>query len=99
MNKVIDIGIKQRFCYFVPPGSFVKGQGMRVSIIKEGVSGHFPTGEWPCPPGGKMPWFWGDQNDEIKAVLQADLCAYEMNVKLGLSEEDVNKILVSSISK
>lgn len=87
--------VEGRMCVYIPINGYVEGEGYRVSIVKEGESGHFPTGTWPYEgkPGQTMPWFWG--HDYEKAVE----IAKEHNAKLGLTERDVLDIISSSITK
>lgn len=82
---------QKRMCAYIPPGGYVEGQGYRASFVFEGEPGHFPTGEWPCPPGGKQPWFWGE------SIEDANKAAEDYNEKLGLSQREVTEIISSSM--
>lgn len=91
---MIDLTDK-RFCYFIPAEAFVPGNGYRVSIVIENEPGHFPTGNWPYEGkiDQRVPWFWGMTYEAACRI------ADEQNEKkLGLSKEDVFKILGSSIA-
>jgi len=51
----------RRWCYYIPEGNYVEGQGYRVSIVFEYESGHYPTGDNAWIEGDKSkrkPWFW-----------------------------------------
>lgn len=90
----LEAGIERepRVCAYIPADAFDEGQdGYRVSFVKEGESGHFPTGVWPYDPRKPKPWFWGPSFREAKAA------AKEYNKQLGLSEDDVNEIRTSSL--
>ncbi len=77
--------MKPRFCYYVSPAQeppFVP------SIVRENEPGHAPLiGRDDLA----QPWVWGDTLAEAEAV-----CA-EANRKLGLSQDDVDAIIASSM--
>lgn len=81
-----------RMCFFIPADAHIEGRGFRVSIVKEGESGHYPTGVWPNDGTQTMPYFWGD--DYEKACEIAD----QQNERLGLSKTDVVRIVASSMA-
>jgi hypothetical protein len=83
-----------RICYYIPEDAFVEGQGYRVSIVTENEPGHAPTGTWPYEgkPGQTLPYFWGNDLSVAREI------AHRQNLKLGLTAEDVNKIVTSSIA-
>lgn len=87
-----------RFCYFIPMGSFIHGRGWRVSIVRENESGHFPTGSWPYSgrPGETLPYFWGDPDNPNDLESAEEVCS-KMNERMGLSKQDVVKIVSSSM--
>jgi hypothetical protein len=61
----------RRYCYYVPPEGYVEGYGYRVSLIFEGVRGHFPIGVHPWEPGAdQLPLFWG--HDYAAAAAEAE---------------------------
>lgn len=82
---------EQRICYYIPIDGYVEGRGFRVSIVKEGESGHYPTGEWPNDGAKVMPYFWGHDYEKACDI------ARRQNKALGLTEEDVMAIVGSSM--
>lgn len=60
--------------------------GYRPSIVVEGTCGHFPNGG-----GDTEPWYWGDDLEQAQEI------AHKRNVGMGLSEEDEERILASSM--
>jgi hypothetical protein len=78
-----------KICYYVPDGQFemIDGKKQHIpSVIKEGEKGHFPmTGK-----EDQQPWYWGSFEDACKL-------ADEMNEKLGLSKEEVHKMILASM--
>lgn len=96
LNNIVDVldehdSPNQRMCAFIPADAYVEGEGYRVSFVKEGVAGHFPTGHWPYDPRKPKPWFWGPSYEE--ACEAAD----EYNANIGISKQDQIKIVASSI--
>lgn len=83
--------MNDRLCYFIPADAYVEERGFRVSIVKEGESGHFPTGTWPNDGAQQMPYFWGHDYQEACNI------AKQQNAKLGLSDKNVSEIIMSSI--
>lgn len=78
---------------FIPLDGFIEGEGWRVSIVTEGEPGHQPTGQWPCPPGGVRPWFWGmDYQFAVKLAQDHNLD------KLGITAEEAQAIVFSSMA-
>lgn len=96
MTMTVTEALQQgaRFCYHIPADAYVEGQGFRVSLVVEGVAGHYPTGDWPYTGGvgQSMPWFWGVTLGEARG-----LCA-NYNMRLGLSEADVSEIISASMA-
>lgn len=82
---------ESRFITWVDPAWFVEGHGFRVSIVKEGETGHYPTGVWPNDGTETMPWFWGP------TIEDAEKCAIAYNKKLGVSPIEAEKILLQSM--
>lgn len=80
-----------RYIAWVDPAWFVEGHGYRVSIVKEGEQGHYPTGVWPNDGTKSMPWFWGPTLEE------AEQTAIEYNRKLGVEPVDAEMILLQSM--
>ncbi len=80
-------------CYWIPIDGLIEGEGYRVSVVKENQSGHIPTGHWPYDGrvGQQMPYFWGKTYD--KAIEQCKAA----NARLGLTTEDVDFIMASSM--
>lgn len=71
----------KKHCYYVPQNSFVQGKGFRVSIIVEDEPFHYPTN-----------WFLGfDYEKAFQLAMKWN------NEVLGLSKEQVNEIIVSSM--
>jgi hypothetical protein len=93
----------KRLCYYVPRDSFIEGRGYRVSVVREGESGHYPTGTWPYTGvvGETLPYFWGkrDEPDSDANYKAACETAASMNERMGHSDKDVMKIVVSSMFK
>lgn len=85
----------KRMIAWIPVDAYVQGEGYRVSIVKEGEAGHYPTGNWPykAGPGQQMPWFWGHD------LAQAQRLADEYNEKMGISREEAEKIVNDSIRR
>lgn len=74
------------YCFFVDETMYVDGKGYRPSVVIEGHPGHFPNG------GGDVePWYWG-QNLEVARQICRD-----RNANMGLSPEDVERIIASSM--
>ena len=61
LKSIDELFATRRFCYFIPIGEFVEGQGYRAAIVFEGEPAYYPTGDWPYEgrPEQKLPWFWG----------------------------------------
>lgn len=82
-----------RICYFISGEEYVEGKGYRAAIITENQPGYRLTGTWPHKGkrGEVMPYFWG------RSLKKANEVAKEMNRRMGLSPEDVAKIVSSSM--
>lgn len=77
-----------RVCFYQDMHSHDE-RGFIPSVVTEGEPGHAPlVGRGTMA----MPWYWGKTYDEAAAQ-----CAKE-NAKLGLSDEDVVEIMISSMS-
>lgn len=77
----------KRFCYYIPLGQCDE-KGFIPSVVIEGESGHSPMkgqGEFASP------WHWG-MTMEI-----AEEIARDKNTSLGLTQEDVDEIVASSM--
>ena len=93
-ERVMRLMGERRFCAHIPPDAYVEGHGFRVSIVIEGESGHFPTGDDNWRTGrGRQPWFWGHDYDEAKAVA----LSYNRDT-LKLTAKDCAEIVTSSIA-
>lgn len=60
--------------------------GFRPSIVVEGTPGHFPNGG-----GDTEPWYWGHD------LARAQQIAHEKNAAMGVTPEDEDRILMSSM--
>ncbi len=77
---------KGRYMWYINPASHEEGKGYRPSIVIEGECGHFPNG------GGETePWYWGDDLEQAEAI------ARQRNARMGLTEADETRILMSSM--
>jgi hypothetical protein len=87
----------QRIVAFIPADAFVKDHGFRVSFVKEGETGHYPTGTWPYhgKPGENIPWFWGGTGPD--AYEKAKETAKKYNERMGLTEQAVHEIVSQSM--
>jgi len=93
--SVDELIATRRFAYYVPADGYVEGKGYRVSVVFEDEDGHYPTGTWPYEGKAdqKMPWFWGGVSHRAAEVQ----CKAE-NARMGVSELDAFKIVMSSMS-
>jgi hypothetical protein len=82
----------KRLVAWIPDTAYVDGRGWRVSIVTEDEPGHHPTGIWPNDGTRTMPWFWGHDLETARDL------AYEYNAKMGISREDTDRIVLSSIA-
>lgn len=85
--------MSKRRIFWVPIDSYVDGKGYRVSVVVENEPGHQPTGDWPYDGnhGQRLPYFWGHDHD---AAMEH---CYDANKRLGVSREDTDLIVASSI--
>lgn len=81
----------QRLVCVIPLSGYVEGHGWRVAFVKEGEAGYWMTGEWPCPPGGIMPWFWGH---DLKAAQHV---AHQQNEAMGIDAKTAAIIIAQSM--
>ena len=81
--------MSRRMIVHVPIDSFSEEHGGYIpSAVYEGESGHYPLvgrGEFA------MPWVWGDDYEKATKI------AIEHNARMGISEEEADKILTSSM--
>ncbi len=75
------------FCYFIPVGAKVDG-GFIPSVVHANKPGHSPMIGGP----DQAPWVWGPTYEDAQA------CAKEKNKQMGLTEEDADKIIASSMA-
>jgi len=83
-----------RMVAYVGFDTYVPDHGYRVSFVKEGQSGHCPTGDWPytAEPGQILPWFWGPSLEDAQAQMT------EYNRRMGIEPEEANRIVLESIA-
>lgn len=84
--------IPGHFCYYVNAVQDVELHGGYVpSVVIENEAGHYPMeGD---PTKHQAPWVWG------KTLPVAEQLAREANARLGLTEDDVTRILMSSMRR
>lgn len=83
--------MKPRQCFYVPAAQNPAEHGGYVpSLVVENEPGHSPMAG--NPEQLQAPWVWGATLDEARAA-----CA-KANQRLGLSEADVNDIVLSSMA-
>lgn len=78
----------KRYCFFIDESMYTPN-GYIPSVVTEDEPGHSPMmgkGEL------SQPWYWGKDIDTAKRI------ARESNEKLGLSDDDVDEIVTSSIT-
>lgn len=96
-DRISELLSTRRWVYFVPVEGFIEGRGYRVSIVFEGESGHYPTGDGPeskLPEGQRRaPWYWGE------TLEQAQDAADAANARLGYTPRDVAIIIGSSMAR
>lgn len=80
--------VRPRWCYAVIPGQRHPERGYIPSIVTEGESGHAPL---VGRDDDSEPWYWGTTWEQAQAT------AASCNADLGLSPEDVDEIMASSI--
>jgi hypothetical protein len=92
---------KKQLCYYIPRDSFIEGRGYRVAVVTEDEPGYMLTGTWPYTgKGGEtLPYFWGkrDEPDSDANYKLACESAAQMNVRMGLDDKAVMKIIASSM--
>lgn len=81
------------FCYWIdisqePPGP--NKPGWIPSVVFEGQAGHYPM---VGRDALSQPWYWGEDLDVARSICR------EQNDKLGLSPEEVDRIVASSIQQ
>jgi hypothetical protein len=79
---------KARTCFYIPPDAYVEGKGFIPSVVTENEPGHAPLGG---NGDFAQPYYWGDTYEKAKATADAE------NAKLGLTADDVNDIILSSM--
>tara|TARA_Y100000310_G_C20624410_1_gene785060 strand:+ start:350 stop:616 length:267 start_codon:yes stop_codon:yes gene_type:complete len=80
--------LSKPWCYYVAADQDQKElNGFVPSIVVEGEQGHYPM----KGKIGQLPWVWGPSLRE--AYVQAD----RANRRMGKSEEEVDRIVVSSM--
>jgi hypothetical protein len=86
---------QSRMIAYVGADTHVRGQGYRVSFVKEGEAGHFPTGTWPYngTAGETMPWFWGP------SLADAEAAMVEYNRRVGVEPEEAIRIVRESMAR
>ena len=77
----------KRFCYFVPADAEPVPGGFIPSVVYEDKPGHSPMKGSPS----QAPWAWGPDREG------AEESAQRMNERMGLTEEDVDIIIASSM--
>lgn len=81
----LEIG---HYCYYVFETMCEEGKGFRPVVIVEGEPGyHMQGGDGPMD---SLPWYWG--HDFKKAQ---EICS-KQNERLGLTPQDVDRIVASS---
>ena len=81
---------KKRRCYYISPTQDPEVYGGYVpSLVTEDEAGHAPLIGNGDPLS--QPWVWGKTLDEAEAF------AAEKNTRKGLSEDDVDNIIASSM--
>ena len=85
--------VAPRTIVYVGPDTYIEGRGYRVSVVKEGETGHHPTGNWPydVSKGHTLPWFWGPTLEEAEAT------AIEHNRKMGVEPIDAEMMVMQSM--
>lgn len=80
--------LEKRWCFYIPRGQ-CNDNGYIPSVVTEAEAGHAPligSGEL------SEPWYWGSTYEEAVAL------ARKYNLERGLSDEDVDEIVVSSVA-
>lgn len=94
-ERLAKLLASRRFCYCIPPDSFVAGFGYRVSIAIERKPGHFPTGSDAYLEGdasAQQPWFWGETFEEAQKICD------EMNAShFGYTPKEAAIIVASTM--
>ena len=81
----------RRLVCVIPLSGYVPDHGWRVAFVTEGEPGYRWTGEWPCPPGGIMPWFWGHD------LKEAQVYAHRQNECVGIDAKTAAVIIARSM--
>tara|TARA_E500000331_G_C16601491_1_gene431907 strand:+ start:132 stop:395 length:264 start_codon:yes stop_codon:yes gene_type:complete len=81
--------MSRRMIVYVPTDSYSeKHKGYIPSVVYENESGHYPlVGNGPFA----LPWVWGDDYEKATKI------AAKHNASMGISEEEADKILTSSM--
>lgn len=79
---------EKRWCFYIPQGQ-CNENGYIPSVVTEDEPGHAPL-----VGRGSMsqPWYWGHEYE------QACKIARECNLERGLSDDDVDEIVISSVA-
>lgn len=78
-----------RKCFYIPVDQHVPGKGYVPSLVTENEAGHAPlTGQGEL----SEPWFWGDDYEKACEIARQE------NARLGLTEDDVQEIIESSVA-
>lgn len=81
----------QRLVCVIPLSGYVEDRGWRVAFVTEGEPGYRFTGQWPCPPGGIVPWFWGHDLKEAQRI------AHKTNEEHGIDAKTAALIIAKSM--
>ena len=79
--------MSDKFCYFIPPDAKQVAGGFIPSAVYADKPGHSPMKGRP----GHSPWVWGPDREAAEAA------ARRMNERMGLTEQDVDLIIASSM--
>jgi hypothetical protein len=94
MSKDREHRPQPRMVAYVGFDTHVAGQGYRVSFVKEGEAGHFPTGNWPYTGGPEqtLPWFWGPSLEDATRAM------HDYNRQLGVEPDEAYRIIQDAIT-
>ena len=87
MRKGLNSMSDKRFCYYIPSDAEQVPGGFVPSAVYADKPGHSPMKGRP----GHSPWVWGPDREAAEAA------ARRMNERMGLTEQDVDLIIASSI--